>query len=353
MARIICIIFSIAILFLLSCGRHKPLDADSASIAPSIVWYQNEQQVWPDAVDSIRISIQSKDLSIQQSKTTAYAAGSLVFSALPKGIVIDIHLEGLDAAGNVVYEGWERDVSVGSATVEVLIKATEVSPLPPANARAEATGPDRVKLSWQDVSSNETGFIIERAENGQPYAIIDTIVANNAAYIDSGLKPETSYAYKISSINAAGKSASSAQSDTATTFAAGANSAPSFSATTRQRLLADTVLTVNAGYGRALDASDIDGDSLVYSASAPFTLAGPDSISWLPVSAQTFNVWVKVSDGTLSDSIGWHITAKTVPDTADTTDTSGTADTIVAVDTTPPQIKLTSHGSLTEGDTIF
>jgi hypothetical protein len=353
MARISICITGTALLLLLSCSGRKPLDAETARIAPSVVWMSNAQQVWPDAVDSVRISIQSKDLSITESKTTAYAAGSIVFGALPKGVVIDIHLEGLDANGNVVYEGWERDVSLSSATVEVRIEAHDVSPLPPANAHAVATGPDRIKLTWRDMSSNEAGFIVERAESGQVYAPVDTLGADNTTCIDSGLSPETGYSYRIASYNAAGKSPQSALSDAAVTFAEGANSAPSFSAPTRKRLLADTALYAGVQYGRRLEASDIDGDTLVYSAGSPLILAAADSIAWLPASPGTYDVWVKVSDHTLSDSVGWRITVSAVSDTVDTTDTTGTSDTIVAVDTIPPQIALSSHSSLTDGDTIF
>ena len=67
-----------------------------------------------------------------------------------------------------------------------------------------------VNLSWTDNSDNETGFVIER-KNGDstsvnPYILIDTVSANETAYTDTGLTPNTTYTYRAFAFNNVGGS---------------------------------------------------------------------------------------------------------------------------------------------------
>jgi hypothetical protein len=63
-------------------------------------------------------------------------------------------------------------------------------------------------VSWQDTSSNETGFRIERSANGSSgWAEIATVGANVTSYQNTGLAASTAYYYRVRAYNANGNSA--------------------------------------------------------------------------------------------------------------------------------------------------
>lgn len=69
--------------------------------------------------------------------------------------------------------------------------------------------PDHVLLGWNDNSTNESGFKIERRTGSGSYAQIAVIGANssNAAYYtDNTVSPQTSYSYRVRAYNAGGDS---------------------------------------------------------------------------------------------------------------------------------------------------
>ncbi len=63
-----------------------------------------------------------------------------------------------------------------------------------------------LRLSWQDTSSNESGFKIERL-SGASYVEIATVGVNVQAYSDATAASGTTYCYRIKAFNAAGVSA--------------------------------------------------------------------------------------------------------------------------------------------------
>ncbi|MDF9799638.1 putative delta-60 repeat protein [Catalinimonas alkaloidigena] len=65
---------------------------------------------------------------------------------------------------------------------------------------------DNLYLSWEDLSDNEIGFIIERAE-GDSFVAIDTVFI--PSYTDSGINTEAAYRYQVKAYNVAGESAHS------------------------------------------------------------------------------------------------------------------------------------------------
>jgi FG-GAP-like repeat/Fibronectin type III domain len=72
----------------------------------------------------------------------------------------------------------------------------------------QESAPASLTLAWQDNSSNETGFRIERSLDGSTnWTEIGTTGANVATYHDAGLAPSTTYYYRVRAYNAAGTSA--------------------------------------------------------------------------------------------------------------------------------------------------
>jgi hypothetical protein len=83
-------------------------------------------------------------------------------------------------------------------------KLPEDSPQKPPEQHYFISG-SRVTLTWEDASSDELGFEIERKEGAEgPYQKIGTVGANVTEYTDSGLNAGTIYYYRIRAYNAQG-----------------------------------------------------------------------------------------------------------------------------------------------------
>jgi len=62
-------------------------------------------------------------------------------------------------------------------------------------------------VRWNDNSSDETGFRIERSTDGDTFTEVATVAANVTVFVDTGLSATTTYWYRIQAYNATGTSA--------------------------------------------------------------------------------------------------------------------------------------------------
>lgn len=82
------------------------------------------------------------------------------------------------------------------------------SPNPPLNFQASVLSPTEVRLTWQDSSDNEEGFeIFESIGNNQNYILKETAGTNSTGLTITELSPNTTYFYRIRSVNSWGSSA--------------------------------------------------------------------------------------------------------------------------------------------------
>ena len=81
-------------------------------------------------------------------------------------------------------------------------------PDPPSALDAVAVSYDRIKLGWIDNSSNEDGYVLERAQSPDfdTDRVIIALRSNRTSQSDSGLSHETTYYYRICSTNSTGAS---------------------------------------------------------------------------------------------------------------------------------------------------
>ena len=72
---------------------------------------------------------------------------------------------------------------------------------PPATLQASALDNNRIRITWQDVASNEAGYVVERASASEDYQQIATVGANQTSYTDTGLRAGTLYLYRVRASN--------------------------------------------------------------------------------------------------------------------------------------------------------
>jgi putative Ig domain-containing protein len=173
---------------------------------------------------------------------------------------------------------------------------TAAVPKPPPSAPsglvASASSPTQVSLIWQDTSTVEDGFQIERrGGTSAEFSQIGVVSVNSTSYADTSVLPNTAYTYRVRAFNGTGIS----------TFT---NEAPVITPSTPSSLGIGTAdlpeATVGVAYSRTLTAvgGRPDFSWLIESGSLPpgLSLAQSGSISGTPSTAGTFNFVVKVTD---------------------------------------------------------
>jgi hypothetical protein len=98
---------------------------------------------------------------------------------------------------------------------------TPTPPSAPTGLFANAVSTSQIDLAWNDTSSDETGFVIDRSDDGSNYTSIVTLSADTTSYSNTSLASDTTYNYQVAAVNDAGPSDYSAPAS-ATTQAAGA-----------------------------------------------------------------------------------------------------------------------------------
>lgn len=100
-------------------------------------------------------------------------------------------------------------ISCSKSTSNITTKqVTTQLPTAPSNLQIVFVSPTSVKLTWDDQSTNEQGFKIERKDDSGNYFLISTVSTNVTSYTDANLSPNSSYSYRVSSYNTSGISVS-------------------------------------------------------------------------------------------------------------------------------------------------
>jgi hypothetical protein len=66
-----------------------------------------------------------------------------------------------------------------------------------------------LRLNWSDISTNESGFKIERMAGSASYGQVATVASNIQTYTDTTVTPGSTYCYRVRAYNSAGTSAPS------------------------------------------------------------------------------------------------------------------------------------------------
>ena len=91
--------------------------------------------------------------------------------------------------------------------------ATATTPIPPpvpaapTRVTATAVGSGRMRVTWTDMSKNETGFRVEYSCKGSGWVLLGKYAAGTTTCTVSGLSARKSYVFRLSAYNANGSSA--------------------------------------------------------------------------------------------------------------------------------------------------
>jgi uncharacterized repeat protein (TIGR02543 family) len=171
-------------------------------------------------VPNVAVSTQDVTLSltgVEPGATPEYSLDAGASWSVYAGAVV------LSTAGTYEIRARQTDGSgnVSPAADPVTI-TIDKSPSAPSDLSATATSTTAVDLRWQDNSTNETEFEVERSRDGVTFSPLATPAANTVSFKDdgggAGLMPSTTYVYRVRAVNAEGVSAWSGNA-TATTEA--------------------------------------------------------------------------------------------------------------------------------------
>lgn len=205
-----------------------------------------------------------------------------------------------------------QDIACGHTSTECIMRLNELAlcpftvaqigwtsavprpaPSAPGGLVASATSPTQVNVVWQDTSTVEDGFEIERrGGTSAEFTQIGVVSSNAISYADTSVQANTAYAYRVRAFNGTGSSAYSNEATvitptTTTVLTIGTNDMPD--------------ATVGVSYSRTLTAvgGKPDYSWLIESGSLPpgLSLAQTGSISGIPTTAGTFNFVARVTDG--------------------------------------------------------
>jgi hypothetical protein len=143
--------------------------------------------------------------------TFAKASGPTWLSVASNGALI-----GTPGASNVGINTFTVSVSDGrggsdTATLQITVLAAQLAA--PSNLTATPDGTKRIDLSWNDNSTGESGFRIERSANNRKFSRVTTVGPGVTSYANTGgLRRGKTYYYRV---RANGSPANSAYSNTA------------------------------------------------------------------------------------------------------------------------------------------
>jgi hypothetical protein len=102
---------------------------------------------------------------------------------------------------------WNDWSSAGTAYYIVEWDTDPNLPADPANLRTTLVSQQQINLAWDDLSTGETGFELEKAVGAAgSFSLLTQPVADAVSYNDSNVTAETLYRYRIRAVNSAGAS---------------------------------------------------------------------------------------------------------------------------------------------------
>jgi hypothetical protein len=208
-------------------GSPPPPPPPATPAAPSTLTAQvvsgtEIQLAWQDNSgneESFRVE-QSINGTFQQVQTAAVNATGARVSGLTAGTGYTFRVRAANAAGFSAYS------NSASATTTPPPPPPPATPAAPSNLTVQALSTTEVMLTWQDNSSNEESFLIEKMGANGAFTQFNMRGANVTSFRVTGLAAGTLYTFRVRAKNAAGTSGYT-NNASATTLVMGVPLAPS------------------------------------------------------------------------------------------------------------------------------
>ena len=110
--------------------------------------------------------------------------------------------------GSQAFEGAIDEVKLYASAIEEGSFVRGFAPFPP-NKLAIQSNILRIKLTWLDQSTNETGFVVERKTNEGIWEERDRVAANTVSFVEALDQYNTEYTYRVRAFTSIGSSAAS------------------------------------------------------------------------------------------------------------------------------------------------
>ncbi len=190
----------------------------------SLAWVDNANNetgfVIERATDGVTFSVLT---------TVAADTSSYTDSTVTAGVTYTYQVAAVNDVGQ---SGYSNTASV--AVIE--------PPAAPDQLEANLEDIPAVDLVWADNSLAETGFVIERSEDGINFSVLATVAADSTSYVDSAVSGGFTYTYRVAAVNG---TVMSAYSNTASVFVPDFTTAPAAPSNLSATNLTQTSLTLN------------------------------------------------------------------------------------------------------------
>ncbi|CAN5563575.1 hypothetical protein BH10PLA1_BH10PLA1_18630 [soil metagenome] len=128
--------------------------------------------------------------------TSQYAAG-----AAGKYVFIRLNDKVAEAKGQV----WSINSANATASLRPTLTITftplVVAPAAPSAVNLTPLSSSSIQVKWQDNSTNETGFAIERSTDDVTFTVAGSVGASQTSFLDVGLSGDTKYFYRVRAVN--------------------------------------------------------------------------------------------------------------------------------------------------------
>ncbi len=167
------------------------------------------------AVSATQINLSWTDASSNETgfkvERSASESGPFTLIATVGAGVTTYNNTGLTASTTYYYRVCATN-DVGDSAYATASAATPapppVKPAAPTGLVASAVSVSQINLGWNDASTNETGFKVERSSSATgPFTLLTTVGAGVTTYSNTGLTASTPYYYRVCATNTAGDSA--------------------------------------------------------------------------------------------------------------------------------------------------
>ena len=130
--------------------------------------------------------------SFQPVDTVAYNVTRYVASGLDQGTTYSYR---------IYAAGFAMDSPFSNEDSATTVSLPSGPPEAPGGLKARSVSTGQVDLSWNDLSSEEVCFVIERSVGDDNFLVLDSVEADVTEYHDYGLAPSTGYRYRVYSSN--------------------------------------------------------------------------------------------------------------------------------------------------------